>query len=248
MASGSTPLRGRPWPEETDSPDVSSDIHALALSLDTAPVVGQGTLASRPTASVAGNRYYVSGDSTPANNGVEYIDTGSGWIVLPHQPIGSGATWYGSSDPVDPDGVTRWMICDGRAISRTTYAALYAALTTTYGSGDGSTTFCLPDARGKVLGGVGSFTDVDGTTETFARAGVYGEFNHTLSQAEIPAHEHTIGAELVTAHDDSAYSAESGSNIKVTSIGSGATGSIGGNAAHNNLQPTLAVNHIIRVL
>lgn len=51
-----------------------------------------------------------------------------------------------------------WLICDGSAVSRTTYAALFAAIGTTYGSGDGSTTFNVPNAQGVFLRGAGSQT------------------------------------------------------------------------------------------
>jgi hypothetical protein len=76
----STPLRQRPYPLESDTPDVASDIHNLALNLDTSPVVGQGVLSARPASGVAGNRYYVTGDPTPINNGIEWYDTGAGWV------------------------------------------------------------------------------------------------------------------------------------------------------------------------
>lgn len=63
-------------------------------------------------------------------------------------PSGSVMAFAGSTAP---DG---WLICDGSAVSRTTYAALFAAIGTAHGSGDGSTTFNLPDYRGRFLRGV----------------------------------------------------------------------------------------------
>jgi len=81
MASGKTPLRNRPYPFETDAPDVAADIKSLALSVDTTPTATVGTLAERPTPSAAGNRHLVQGDSTEANNGIEWVDTGSAWVV-----------------------------------------------------------------------------------------------------------------------------------------------------------------------
>jgi microcystin-dependent protein len=72
-------------------------------------------------------------------------------------PIGSSMDYYGSTDPVDPDGVTRWVIQDGRqTLNRLTYATLFARIGTAYGSGDGSTTFGVPDTRGRVTIGAGS--------------------------------------------------------------------------------------------
>jgi microcystin-dependent protein len=62
-------------------------------------------------------------------------------------PAGVVLPFAGSSAPAG------WLLCYGQAISRTTYAALFAALGTAYGVGDGSTTFDLPDMRGRVAGG-----------------------------------------------------------------------------------------------
>lgn len=61
-----------------------------------------------------------------------------------------------------------WLLCDGSAVSRTTYAALFAVISTTFGVGDGSTTFNLPDGRGRALIGVGTGAQ----TETFATGAV----------------------------------------------------------------------------
>jgi hypothetical protein len=75
-----------------------------------------------------------------------------------------------------------WLGCDGSAVSRTTYAALFAAIATTFGTGDGSTTFNLPDLRGEFLRGWDNGRGVD-TSRTFgsAQAAMVGPHNHTLS-------------------------------------------------------------------
>lgn len=62
-------------------------------------------------------------------------------------PAGVIQAYGGSSAPQG------WLICDGSAVSRTTYAALYAAIGTAFGAGDGSTTFNLPNAKGRMLVG-----------------------------------------------------------------------------------------------
>ena len=69
-------------------------------------------------------------------------------VIPPSVPAGSGFEWYGASLP---DGGYLWQ--DGSAVSRTTYAALFAAIGTTFGVGNGTTTFNLPDARGRVAAG-----------------------------------------------------------------------------------------------
>ena len=73
-----------------------------------------------------------------------------------------------------------WLAADGTAVSRSTYAALFSAISTTYGAGDGSTTFALPDLRGYFVRGSG--TNSDGTA-----AGTFG-----AKQADyFKAHTHT---------------------------------------------------------
>lgn len=73
-----------------------------------------------------------------------------GPILSQSAPAGVVQAFAGSAAP------TGWLLCDGSAISRTTYAALFTALSTTYGVGDGSTTFNLPDMRGVYARGVGT--------------------------------------------------------------------------------------------
>jgi microcystin-dependent protein len=68
-------------------------------------------------------------------------------------PIGSITMFGGATVP--PSG---WLTCDGSAVNRTTYSALFAVISTTWGAGDGSTTFNLPDMRGAAPAGVGTST------------------------------------------------------------------------------------------
>lgn len=83
-------------------------------------------------------------------------------------PSGSVVMWAGSSAP------TGWLLCDGATISRTTYAALFAIVGTTYGAGDGSTTFKLPDTQGVFVRGSGSQT-ISGITHTGTRGTTEGD-------------------------------------------------------------------------
>jgi len=76
---------------------------------------------------------------------------------------------------------TGWLAADGTAVSRSTYAALFSAIGTTYGAGDGSTTFALPDLRGYFVRGSG--TNGDGTA-----AGAFG----TKQVDEFKSHTHTV--------------------------------------------------------
>lgn len=95
---------------------------------------------------------------------------------------------------VAPDG---WMLCYGQAVSRTAYAHLFAVIGTTYGAGDGSTTFNLPDLRGRVpagkdnMGGTAASrlaSSVSGST----LGAVGGSETTVLTTAHMPAHSHGV--------------------------------------------------------
>ena len=74
----------------------------------------------------------------------------AGGTLYADAPIGAILAFGGSSAPAG------WLLCQGQAVSRTTYAALFAAIGTAYGAGDGSTTFNLPDPREAALVGAGT--------------------------------------------------------------------------------------------
>lgn len=90
-----------------------------------------------------------------------------------------------------------WLIADGAAVSRTTYSGLFAAIGTAYGTGNGSTTFNLPDYRGRVVVG----TDASGAHATgiTANGQTGGEQNHTLTPAETALRYHAHDMQSVSA-------------------------------------------------
>lgn len=83
-------------------------------------------------------------------------------------PAGMLAPYAGSTAP------TGWLLCAGQAVSRTTYASLFAAISTTYGSGDGSTTFNLPDLRGRTIAGVDNMGGSAASRITSGNSGITG--------------------------------------------------------------------------
>lgn len=155
---------------------------------------------------------------------------------------------------------TGWLECNGQAVSRTTYADLYAKLGTTYGSGDGSTTFNVPNLKGKVPVGLDT-----GDTSFDAMGETGGAKTHTLTESQIPSHTHTQNSHAhtmssqggfygVAMHSDSAsgklYTSGNGAKIgEYYGNTAGATASnnnTGGGTSHNNLQPYITLKFFIK--
>lgn len=131
---------------------------------------------------------------------------------------------------------TNYLLCDGSAVSRTTYAALFTAISTTFGSGDGSTTFNVPDLRLRTIHG---FKTGDANHGTIGGTG--GVSTRTLTATEIPAHTHDLPGSA-TAGGGSAMvtSTDSGGN------GNRTTSSYGSGSAFNTLTPYMTMNWIIK--
>jgi microcystin-dependent protein len=88
-----------------------------------------------------------------------------------------------------------WLICDGSEVSRTTYATLYAVIGTTFGTGNGSTTFNIPDMRSRMPIGVGTGTGLSART----LAQTSGAETQTIGSANLPTHTHTLSAHTHTS-------------------------------------------------
>ena len=157
-------------------------------------------------------------------------------------PVG---VMHGYAGATAPEG---WLLCYGQAVSRTTYAALFAAIGTTYGSGDGSTTFNIPDRRGRVGVGKDNMGGVSANRLTGQSGGVNGDVlgaaggaeTHALTAAQNGPHNHSYSS-LRTQNN-----AGSGNDRTSPSGTEGATTSTSGSGSpHNNVQPSLVENVII---
>lgn len=147
-------------------------------------------------------------------------------------PVGGVMEFAG---PIAPDG---WLICDGSAISRETYNDLFNVIGTYYGDGDGSTTFNLPQYQGRI--GIG----LDPSDEDFDILGkTYGTKTVTLNINQIPPHKIEIATVETGATDTPAgynYSQNGGQyNSNFVKI-------LGNGEPHNNIQPSIVVNKIIK--
>lgn len=174
-------------------------------------------------------------------------------------PIGSLVMWAGSTPPAGG-----WLLCDGAAVSRATYATLFSVIGTTYGTGDGTSTFNLPDLRGRIPVGVGSHADVDalGDNDGAPLPSRRPKHKHTVNDpghshgVSDPGHSHTFAY----AYDSggTAYPGRVGNNLNenhpVSTVGTGisvvaaATGATVGpqSAVPQDGPAYLAVNYLIK--
>lgn len=180
-------------------------------------------------------------------------------------PVGMIIDYAGTTAP------NGWLLCHGQAVSRATYAALFAVLGTTYGAGDGSTTFNVPDLRGRVIAGK---DDMGGSSanrltgnlsggvngDTLGATG--GEEGHVQTVTEMASHNHGVNdpqhGHVIGTNDPAggagAWPFVGGARTGAASVGAGSaspnsTGisiqSNGSGAAANVVQPTMILNKII---
>ena len=181
-------------------------------------------------------------------------------------PIGSGMDYFGTTAP------TNYMFADGSAISRTTYAELFKIIGTTYGAGDGSTTFNLPDKRERVsvmyksgssnYGTMGK--KVGNNSNSYTPGGTIG--GTALTKAQLPnvalsvkyqnfpiifnstlREDYTVNTRAIAFN---ATNTTSASQLATENMGSGSThthGWTGTAQSISTIQPTLVCNYIIKV-
>lgn len=187
-----------------------------------------------------------------------YLATGQPETPTPASGIATGTvvTFAGRTAP------TGWLLCNGAAISRTTYADLFAVIGTDYGVGNANTTFNLPDLRGRYPLGKDDMGGVSADRVTAAEADVLGNSGgaekHTLTTAELPSHDH--GVDNPPNHVRGPWtgfwlSAEAGQwELRHHTDVSGGprvdfqrqTADTGGGEGHDNMPPWQTLNYIIK--
>ncbi len=190
----------------------------------------------------------VSTDGTMADNSDTAVPTEQAvktYVDAGVNPTGAVLSFAGESAP------TGWLLCYGQAISRTTYAGLFTVLAEVYGAGDGSTTFNVPDLRGRTIAGQDDMggASADRLTGAGGVGGIDGDILGasggteavTLTEAQMPAHTHDY------TDPPSTGTAQNFAGISVTGgAGTSQTGITGSGSAHVNMQPTLILNYIIK--
>jgi microcystin-dependent protein len=180
--------------------------------------------------------------------------------------IGEVIPWPAAAIP------TSWLECNGQAVSRSTYSALFSVIGTTYGAGDGSTTFNVPSYQGRTLVGL------DTTQAEFDVLGeIGGAKTHTLTVDQMPSHTHVqnshnhtqnahthpplIGTNYLNTYvsvtgiatgtgkvagDAGSANATTGSTTATNQAATATNQNTGGGQAHNNLQPYAVARYIIK--
>lgn len=282
---------------------MSQTVPELADQIDAAVVEAARMRIALVTAVEAATPYRVQTDATgtawiarardiilTVADRVALIQQGEVYVVVARlagggdsTPIGVFAPFAGTTAPVG------WLLCNGAAVSRTIYAALFAVCGTTYGSGDGSTTFNLPNMVNRVPVASGG---------TYSRGSTGGAASVALTEAQLASHTHSMSGTASSAGDHghstsgstgtagnhshsetgatdraifptgggtvAAYSSGSTTggggdhshsvSVSVGNAGShthslsGTVGSTGSGAAHENMQPYLAVPYIVKAL
>ena len=209
-------------------------------------------------------------NQTYTYNNKLWVYNGSAWVggtVVSLLPAGSMQMYAGAITQSASAGVvtttcpSNWLLCNGDLISRTTYNALFSAIGTTYGSGDGSTTFALPDMRSRVPIAVGTGSGLTART----LGGVVGAESHTVASSNITqfstgnagSHTHTFSKEVLTylGSGGNRYDPYPGS-VWAGHIAAGLTLDTKPDHTHtvgsasptaiSNLQPSIGLNFIIK--
>lgn len=268
----------------------SSNIVLSATEARAAILRLTGTLSANVQVTTSAKGFLHVENATTGNYSVT-VTNGVGAVVIPPQgvtrqviidgtngvravglpPPGTMFDYAGTAASFPPWLAGEYLLAYGQAVSRSTYANLFSAIGTTFGSGDGSTTFNLPDTRGRATFGVDNMggsaasrvTSASGISGTTLGA-TGGAQTHTLATSEMPAHNHTATVSTDGAHTHTYLM--TGSGAAGTGSGGDANGktsqptssngahthtvtiaNTGDGGAHNNMPPAIIVNKMIKI-
>ena len=188
-------------------------------------------------------------------------------IAVQPQPVGVVEAFAGTNAP------NGWLICDGSQVLRSLYPELFSVIGTTYGSGDGFSTFTLPDLRGRTIAGRDGVNNMNNgptnrlTSTHFGASGTAlgnsgGVESHTLTTAQLAVHSHSDSGHSHASGNGQSFAtsqaigqAGSGASfgaingfVANTASASANIGNAGSGNAHNNTQPTMILNYIIKAV
>lgn len=224
------------WAEEDEDTEVEAGKYSAKHYAAKAASAYITIAATSPAAPFTGQQWYDS------KLHVLKLYTGTAWIRLGEQ-AGVTKTFDGAAADV-PDG---YLLCYGQAISREDYAELFAAIGTVHGVGDGSTTFNLPDRRGRTIAGYDNMGGTGANVITDAQADTDGGKMGAETVA-LAAHTHSVprdGWGIITADGTWGRLLTQGS-AEVVAANDNTTGSAG-SATLATVQPTAFSNVIIKI-
>lgn len=178
--------------------------------------------------------------------------------LLAVMPIGAVIAFAGSAAP-NPTPDATFLLCYGQTVSRADYATLFDRLGTAYGAGNGTTTFALPDLRGRVAVGKDDMGGAAAGRMTVGVSGIAGAtlgaaggdqrlHNHTHGVTD-PGHDHAINGANSIGADTSGMSAGVGPfSGNTSSATTGISIQSAGAGSAQNVQPSLVLNYLIRAL
>lgn len=228
--------------------EFDTEFNAIATAIASKADTSSPALTGTPTAPTAS-----AGTSTGQIATTSFVGTAVSAAVI----TGEMKMWPTTSAPAG------YLLCDGSAVSRTTYSALYAVVGTTFGSGDGSTTFNLPNFKNRMPIGSGDLY-VNGNTGGSKDAVVVSHTHTASTSITESAHRHswlgfptgtggTFGAVPggISGQQGHQYTDYSDQERYTSSATTGATASTtvnstGSSGTNANLPPYLAVNFIIK--
>lgn len=186
----------------------------------------------------------IDGGATLAINAGESLIlycNGAAWFSVGKSsgvPSGSLLGYGGSSAPAG------WLLCDGSAVSRTTYASLFSAISTTFGVGDGSSTFNIPDLRGRVVAGKDDMGGSAASRLTSGGSGVNGSSLGAVGgDQRLHAHSHAVTGYYYASGSGSLALRGDGFTDGTAMSG---TSTAAGAGSSQNIPPTLVANYIIK--